>query len=178
MADYLVAAKHVDWLVGAKHLKALGDLAANIFTCGGTLDAHPEVRVTYRNETKSWSEATFPALQEAAVFPQIRSVGFDLISYFPRGEDLMTEFPTRGFPVADKSNRIDPKEFFTSFQLSATSILNEVHLLLTPAISDIRAKLYKMNIYTASTGGIEAHVANPGLHTGHLAYIPLSSLVL
>ena len=47
--DYTLAKKHVDWLVGTNHMRALGDLAAGRVTCGGTLDTPFEVRVNYLN---------------------------------------------------------------------------------------------------------------------------------
>ena len=162
--DYTLAKKHVDWLVGTNHMRALGDLAAGRVTCGGTLDTPIEVRVNYLNKTESWTQATFPGLEEAD-FQQLlehRSFRQGLLSSHRGDESIMSNFPIRGFPpVTDNSYCLDSKNIFTSFQLSDTSILKEVRLLLTPGIRFFRAKLQQMNIYTASTGGVKAHVPRP-----------------
>ena len=68
------------------------------------------------------------------------------VASFGRGKETVT----------DKSYRdayaLDPEKFTTSFHLSHTDILGEVRLLLVPDVLNIRAELYKMNIYTGPTG--------------------------
>lgn len=67
--------------------------------------------------------------------------------------------------VIDKSVRdayvLDTNKCISSFQLSNTTVVEEIRALLVPDVINIRAELYKINIYTAPTGCFKAHVDTP-----------------
>ena len=114
--------------------------------------APTKVQLNYLNKTGQWSGATFPGLEDADLQQILES---SPVASFGRGKETVT----------DKSYHdacaLDPEKFTTSFQLSDTDILGEVRLLLVPDVLNIRAELYKMNIYTGPTGCFKAHVDTP-----------------
>ena len=120
-------------------VKSLGDMAASRFTCGGNT-SREDIRVNCINKTGIWSEVNLSS--EANLQEMIESAD---IASFGRGNEYS----------------LDPNKFFTSFQLSNTSILENTQQLLVPDILDIRAELYKMNIYTGPAGCFKAHVDTP-----------------
>ena len=69
----------------------------------------------------------------------------------------------QGKDVVDKNYRnafkLDPDNFTTSLQLSATPILQEIQSIV-PAVVGLKAELYKLNIY-ACGGFFKAHVDTP-----------------
>ena len=138
-------------------IENLGDIATGRFTCGGTLSTPSQVQLNYLNRMGVWNAATFPDLGSAD-FQQI--LESSVVASFGKGKERIT----------DKSYRdayaFNPDKFLTSFQVSDDVILGEIRLLLVPDILHIRAELYKMNIYTAPTGGFKAHVDTP--HGGNM----------
>ena len=133
-------------------IQSLGKIATDRFTCGGTLRTPTKVQLNYLNKTGQWRGATFPGLEGADLQQILES---STVASFGRGKETVT----------DKSYcdayALDPEKFTTSFQLSHTDVLGEVRLLLVPDALNIRAQLYKMNIYTGPTGCFKAHVDTP-----------------
>lgn len=136
----------------ASVIESLGDIATGRFTCGGTLQVPTKVQLNYCNNTGGWNGATFPGLTDADLQQMLES---SAVASFGRGKEL----------VVDKDYRdayaLDPEKFTTSFHLSNTRILGEIRLVLVPDVLNIRAELYKMNIYKAPTGCFKAHVDTP-----------------
>ena len=56
---------------------------------------------------------------------------------------------------------LDTDKCLSSFQLSNTTILGEIRALLVPNVVNIRAELYKINVYTSPTGCFKPHVDTP-----------------
>ena len=132
-------------------ISALGEIPTGTFTCGGTLQT-PQVHLNYLDKTETWRAASFPDLQDANFQKILESCD---VSSFGKGKEA----------VIDKSYRdayvLAPARFTTSFQLCNTGILGEIQLLLAPDVLNVRAELYKMNVYTAPTGCFKAHVDTP-----------------
>ena len=134
----------------SKIIKSLGDIAAERFTCGGTLSTS-QVQLVYCNNG-SWSEATFPGATGTDLRNIIKSSTF---ASFGKGKETVTDKNYRD------AYALEPKDFMTSFQLCDSGILGEVCACLCPESLHIRAELYKMNIYTAPTGHFKSHVDTP-----------------
>ena len=136
----------------AQIVQSLGKIAAERFTCGGTVPTPRTVQVAYLNKDGQWNGVTFPGLQDADFQKIIESSS---VASFGKGKETVT----------DKSYRdayaLEPEKFLTSFQLSECGILGEVRVSLVPNVLNIQAELYKMNIYTAPNGCFKAHVDTP-----------------
>ena len=139
-------------LVKAIIVKSLGKIATGIFTCGGTLQTPHTVQLAYCNKSGQWSRATFPGLKDADFQPMLES---SKVASFGRGKETVTDKSYRDAYV------LEPDQFLSSFQLSDTDILREIRSILVPNVQDVRAELYKMNIYTAPNGRFKAHVDTP-----------------
>lgn len=133
-------------------IAALGEVATGRFTCGGVLCTPAKVQLNYLNKNGLWSGATFPGIENAHLQQILQS---SAVASFGKGNETVTDKNYRD------AYTLDPEIFLTSFQLSATAILGEVRLLLVPDVANIRAELYKMNIYTAPAGHFKAHVDTP-----------------
>ena len=133
-------------------IKSLGDVAAEKFTCGGRLFTPSQVQLVYRSKDGSWNEAVFPGVTPTELGKIVQS---SALAGFGNGKETVT----------DKSYRdayaLEPKDFLSSFQLSDSGILGEVCRCMYPDEVNIRAELYKMNIYTAPTGQFKAHLDTP-----------------
>ena len=141
-------------------IKALGKMAASRYTCGGTLPSHPKVQLNYLSKDGTWNGATLP-LADAELQELIKSAD---VASFRKG----------GKTVTDRSYALDSKRFTISFQLCDSGILGDIQHALVPEKNEkdetdryrdtsreIRAELYKMNIYTAPNGHFKAHVDTP-----------------
>lgn len=141
-------------------IKTLGNIATGRHTCGGTLPTSSQVQLNYLGKDERWGAAMFP-LGHAELQEIIEA---STVASFGRGKKTVT----------DKSYRdayaLDPEKCTSSFQLCNTGILGEVRLMLVPDAGDIRAELYKMNVYTGPSGHFKAHVDTPrgGLMFGSL----------
>ena len=146
MATSLKAASH------STLVKGLGETATGRFTCGGTLQTPHTVQLNYRSKSGQWSGATFPGLKDADFQPMLES---SKVASFGRGKEIVTDKSYRDAYV------LEPDQFLSSFQVSDTDILGEIRMLLVPGVVNVRAELYKMNIYTAPNGHFKAHVDTP-----------------
>jgi len=125
-------------------VKSLGELAESIsskFACGGELSSPDKVRLLYRNKCRELREVVFPDASDSDAQQLLDACS---IASFGRGDQLVTD---RSYRDALK---LDPDNFATSFQVSDTSILLEITMIMVPDLHCIRAELYKLNIY--STG--------------------------
>ena len=133
-------------------IKALGDIATGTFTCGGVVCQYSTVVVNYLNKSGTWNKVEFRGVEGPDLQQMLES---SAVASFGRGKET----------VIDKSYRdayvLDPEKFVTSFQLTDTGILGEVRRLLVPDAFDVRAELYKLNIYAAPSGGFKAHLDTP-----------------
>ena len=120
-------------------VKSLGVLAECRFSCGSSLKhASSKVQLLLKKGDK-WNALVLPGASDT---------------------DLKRAFADVGscHGVID----LDPAYFTTTFQLSSTSILNEVALALTADVTSLRAELQKLNIHTpGSRGHFKAHVDTP-----------------
>ena len=133
----LEAASHSSTIAG------LGEIATSRFTYRGTLRTPTKVQLNYLNKTGQWSGATFPGLEDA-----------DL-------QQILESSTGGGNKSYCDTYALDPEKFTVSFHPSDTGVLGDVRLLLVPDVLNIRAELYKMNIYTGPTGCFKAHVDTP-----------------
>ena len=133
-------------------LKGLGEAAKGIFTCGGSLETPSSVQVAYLSPAGQWNGATFPGV-----------TGGDFQHLLEASK--VASFGIGSEKVTDKSYRdacvLEPHQFLASFQLCDTDILKEIQSLLVPDVLNIRAELYKLNIYTAPSGCFKAHIDTP-----------------
>lgn len=122
--------------------KFLGDInSTERFTCRGRIATTSEVQLVYRSQDGSWNEVCFPGVTATDLSKIIES------ATFTREE-------------TDKSyyKSYNMSDFLSSFQLSESGILGEVHACLSPHDLNIRADLDKINIYSAPPGQFKALV--------------------
>lgn len=130
-------------------VKELGNIGTGGFTCGGTLQTPPTIQLVYIDKFGHWNGATFPGLGNADFQQMLESSN---VASFGKGKET----------VIDQSFRVlETEKCLSSFQVSNTSILGEIKALLVPDVVNIRAELYKINIYTAPAGRFKAHVDTP-----------------
>ena len=133
-------------------IRNLGHLATSRFTCGGALLTPATVQLAYLNKSGLWNGAAFPGLKDGDIQQLLES---SKVASFGKGKEA----------VIDKSVRdafvLDTDKCLSSFQLSNTAILGEIRALLVPNVSNIRAELYKINVYTSPTGCFKPHVDTP-----------------
>ena len=134
-------------IANAEIIQSFGKMAAERFTCGGTLPTPPKVQVTYRNKDGHWNGVAFPGLQDADILKLIESSS---VASFGEGKETATD-----------AYALERENFLTSFELSDCGILGEVRVSLVPDVLNIRAELYKMNVYSGPTGCFKAHVDTP-----------------
>ena len=136
----------------------LGKMAENInsnFCCGGILDSPRTVKLAYLKKTgdsETAAPVVFPGASEADVQQLLDAAS---VASFGVGSELVTD---RSYRDAYK---LDPDQFFTSFELCNTTIPDEITTLMVPDIRQLRCELYKLNIYTAPGGHFKAHVDTP-----------------
>ena len=139
-------------MANSQIVKSLGEIATERFTCGGSIPTPSKVQVTYLDKVGQWNTVAFPGLQDADILKLIESSS---VASFGKGKVTVT----------DKSYRdayaLEPEKFFTSFQLSDCGIIGDVRVSLVPDVLNIRAELYKMNVYSGPTGCFKAHVDTP-----------------
>ena len=135
----------------------LGKLAESIdsnFCCGGLLNSPDCVKLTYLEKTGDFTAApvVFPGASEADVQQLLDAAS---VASFGIGSELVTD---RSYRDAYK---LDPDQFFTSFELCNTTIPDKITTLILPDIPHLRCKLYKLNLYGAPGGHFKAHVDTP-----------------
>ena len=133
-------------------LAGLGEAATGIFTYGGALQTPSTVQLNYLNTAGQWNGATFPGVTGDDFQQLLKSAK---VASFGIGSETVTDKSYRDAYV------LNPHQFLTSFQLCETDILKEIQSLLVPDVLNVRAELYKMNIYTAPSGCFKAHVDTP-----------------
>ena len=116
----------------ASIVQSLGKIAAERFTCGGTVSTLRKVQANYLSKDGQWNGVTFPGLQDADFQKIIES---SKVASFGKGRET----------VIDKSYRdayaLEPEKFLTSFQLADSGIIGEVRVSLVPDVLNIRAEL-------------------------------------
>ena len=60
-------------MANSQIIKSLGEIAAERYTCGGTILAPPEVQLSYLDKDKQWNTVAFPGLQDADILKIIES---------------------------------------------------------------------------------------------------------
>ena len=144
--------RSLEEMANSQIVKSLGEVATERFTCGGSILTPSKVQAAYLNKVGQWNTVAFPGLQDADILKLIESSS---VASFGKGKETVT----------DKSYRdayaLEPEKFFTSFQLSDCGIIGEVRVSLVPDVLNIRAELYKMNVYSGPTGCFKAHVDTP-----------------
>ena len=134
-------------------INGLGTLARDCnapFCCSGELEEEGAT-VVYRNMDGHWNAVTFPTKGDTSQL-------CGLIAACSKAS-----FGYKGETVTDKTYRdalkLEPDQFLTTVHISNTSILSELKVLM-PQLRNIRAQLYKLNIYC--TGGhFRSHVDTP-----------------
>ena len=135
----------------------LGKLAESIdsnFCCGGMLNSPDCVKPTYLEKTGDFTAApvVFPGASEADIQQLLDAAS---VASFGIGSELVTD---RSYRDAYK---LDPDQFFTSFELCNTTIPDKITTLILPDIPHLRCELYKLNLYGAPGGHFKAHVDTP-----------------
>ena len=133
-------------------ITGLGTLAKKCnapFSCSGELEEEGAT-VVYRNMDGHWNAVTFPTEGDTSLCGLIAACS-------------KASFGYKGETVTDKTYRdalkLEPDQFLTTVHISNTSILSELKVLM-PKLRNIRAQLYKRNIYC--TGGhFRSHVDTP-----------------
>ena len=124
----------------------LGKVAEGInsrFTCGGKYEVPSKkpIKLVYRQtgliSSKRWSSVEFPGVSEAAMIKLLDVCS--VASYGYEGKDVVDKNYRNAF-------KLEPDNFITSFQLSATPILQEIQSIV-PTVVGLKAELYKLNIY-------------------------------
>ena len=144
--------RSLEEMANSQIVKSLGEIATERFTCGGSILSPSKVQMAYLDKDGHWNTVAFPGLQDADILKLIESSS---VASFGKGKETVT----------DKSYRdayaLEPEKFFTSFHLSDCGIIGEVRVSLVPDVLNIRAELYKMNVYSGPTGCFKAHVDTP-----------------
>ena len=136
----------------------LGEIAESIgsnFCCGGMLDSPRTVKLAYSKkagDSETAAPVVFPGASESDVQQLLDAAS---VASFGVGGKLVTD---RSYRDAYK---LDPDQFFTSFELCNTMIPNEITTLIVLDTPHLRCELYKLNIYTAPGGHFKAHVDTP-----------------
>ena len=128
-------------------LKDLGLIADSQFCCGGVLNSPKNVRMVLDNGC----QVCLPGADKTAIQ---QLVDCSSVASFGIGSKEVTD------PSYRKALKLEPTQFTTSFLLAGTPILSEVRQLLIPQVQNIRAELYKLNVYGPG-GHFKAHVDTP-----------------
>lgn len=99
------------------------------------------MQLNYLQNNGLWADLNFPGFQDSELQQLIQASS---VASFGKGKEEVTDKAYRD------AYALDPSKFLTSFQLS-----NSV---------DVRAELYKLNIYTGPTGCFKSHVDTPRGH--------------
>lgn len=138
---------------GDSLIRGLGQLTSSRFTCGGALQTPPTVQLVYLNKSGLWNGVTFPGLKDTDIQQILES---SRVASFGKGKEAVIDKSVRDAYV------LDTDKCMSSFQLSNTTVIvEEIRTLLVPKVVNIRAELYKTNIYTSPTGFFKAHVDTP-----------------
>lgn len=106
--------------------KSLGNMAAETFTCGGTLPAPSKVHLSFLNSSGEWNTSSLQDIELKQILQTIDKTCHDAYA-------------------------LDSEKFFTSFQLSESNVLGEISSFLQPELN-IRAELFKLNVCISPTG--------------------------
>ena len=128
-------------------LKDLGLIADSRFCCGGVLNSPKNVRVVQDNGC----QVCLPGADKTAIQQLVDCCS---VASFGIGSKEVTD------PSYRNALKLEPAQFTTSFLLTGTPILSEVRQLLVPQVQNIRAELYKLNVYGPG-GHFKAHVDTP-----------------
>ena len=137
----------------------LGQVAEGInsrFTCGGKYEvpSNKPTKLVYNRaalaSSEEWSSVEFPGVSEAAMIKLLDVCS--VVSYGYKGKDVIDKNYRNSF-------KLDPDDFFTSFHVCSTPILQEIQSIV-PTVVGLKAELYKLNIY-ACGGFFKAHVDTP-----------------
>ena len=137
----------------------LGQVAEGInsrFTCGGKYEvpSSKPIKLVYNRaglaSSEEWSSVEFPGVSEAAMIKLLDVCS--VASYGNKGKDVIDKNYQNFF-------KLDPDNFFTSFHVCSTPILQEIQSIV-PTVVGLKAELYKLNIY-AHGGFFKAHVDTP-----------------
>ena len=132
------------------------------FTCGGKYEvsSNKPIKLVYRQAASADSVSSEPEWSSVEFSPGNVSEA-DMIKLL--NVCSVASYGYKGKDVVDKNYRVafklEPDNFTTSFQLSATPILQEIQSIV-PTVVGLRAELYKLNIY-ARGGFFKAHVDTP-----------------
>ena len=117
------------------------------------MPSNKPIKLVYRQDglvSKQWSSVEFPGVSEVAMIKLLDVCS--VASYGYEGKDMVDKNYRNAF-------KLEPGNFITSFQLSATPILQEIQSIV-PTVVGLKAELYKLNIY-ARGGFFKAHVDTP-----------------
>ena len=133
-------------------IASLGEIATSRFTCGGSLSSYKKmVQLNYLDKTGVLKGVCWPL-----TVPDIQQIiEAATVASFGKGNETVTDKTYRD------AYALEPAKFTSSFLLSETTILGEIHRLLAPDAPNIYAELYKMNIYAAPGGCFKSHVDTP-----------------
>ena len=133
-------------------IASLGEIATSRFTCGGSLSSYKKmVQLNYLDKTGVLKGVCWPL-----TVPDIQQIiEAATVASFGKGNETVTDKTYRD------AYALEPAKFTSSFLLSETTILGEIHRLLAPDAPNIYAELYKMNIYAAPVGCFKSHVDTP-----------------
>ena len=127
------------------------------FTCGGKYEvsSNKPIKLVYRqadlvSSEAGWNSVEFPGVSEADMMKLLDVCS--VASYGYKGKDVVDKKYRDAF-------KLDPDNFTTSFQLSATPILQGIQSIV-PTVVGLKAELYKLNIY-ARGGFFKVHVDTP-----------------
>jgi hypothetical protein len=123
------------------------------FALGGSIPNHP-ITIRFGNIPNQGSHITFPISH--ASHPSVLE---DLISEcqpasFGRGGEAVLD------PTYRKAGALGTDLFATTFCPYRSGIVDVVQRMLLP-MGNVRAELYKLNIYSAPSGKFKAHVDTP-----------------
>ena len=110
------------------------------------------MQLVYLNKSGLWNSAAFPGLKDGDIQQLLES---SKVASFGKGKEAVIDESVRD------AFALDTDKCLSSFQLSNTTILGEIKALLVPNVVNIRAELYKINVYTSPTGCFKPHVDTP-----------------
>ena len=136
-------------------ISQLGKVAEGInsrFTCGGKVLLNKPIELAYHQggAVKQWSSLEFPGVSEPDMIKLLDACSVASFGY--KGKDVIDENYRNAF-------KLEPDNFLTNLQISATPILQEIQSFVSTIIG-LKAELYKLNIY-ACGGFFKAHVDTP-----------------
>ncbi|TMW64703.1 hypothetical protein Poli38472_011583 [Pythium oligandrum] len=145
-----------------QELRELGRCIENsVFVCDGELPLSPgskqdstsvaHIKLHYESSDASISEIRFPGCSDEELK---QLVAASKPASFGRGQEEVLD------PTYRDAVRMDASQFTTSLNVAELPILNEIQSFLAPDTQDIRARLYKLNVYGPG-GFFKAHRDTP-----------------